>query len=440
MENSVETRLDHVIPPRAHEIEIRALSALIHLGDPKNVRVQTAMLKLDQDCFMQMDHRTIFKLLQELFAKGNPFDFVEFIGIIPNELYDFVSLSVTDHYMFPNHLEHDVAKLLSFRSLRRHLKVLVNAANRGLEEALPEDGIKAIREELQSLSNADSSQHSSIVRSYEVEIDEMLCESDSENVDFPVNIPDLPNVPNRSLITIAGRSGHGKTFFALYLMDAIIDAHPNKQTLYFNLEMHPRVMIERHGILLGARGANRKELIRGAAHILLPKNVSLVSVPMITIEQIESESRIAALKQPICCIVVDYLSLVGSKAKYDAKYLQQNDIAKRLAALSLELNCVVLGLIQVNREFKTRPIGDRCPLTSDASESMGSVHSSSWWIGIDQPQNDDPTDEYQHLFQVACRKNRGDAGLFTLNLKFKNGMFSKYYRPFCPKPIERDGF
>lgn len=436
----METRLDHVIPPRAHEIEIRALSALIHLGDPKNIRVQAAMLKLEDDCFMQMDHRIIFKLLQELFAKGNPFDFVEFITMVPNDQYHLVNTSVTDLYIFPNHLEHDVDKLLSFRSLRRHLKVLVNAANRGLEETLPEDGIKAIREELQSLSNADSSQLASIVRPYEIEIDEMLCESDSENVDFPVNIPDLPNVPNRSLITIAGRSGHGKTFFALYLMDAIIDAHPDRQTLYFNLEMHPRVMIERHAILLGARGATRKELIRGAAHILLPKNVSLVSVPMITIEQIESECRIAALKQSICCIVVDYLSLVGSKAKYDAKYLQQNDIAKRLAALSLELDCVVLGLIQVNREFKTRPIGDRCPLTSDASESMGSVHSSSWWIGIDQPQNDDPTGEYQDLFQIACRKNRGDSGLFTLNLKFKNGMFSKYYRPFCPKPIQRDGF
>ncbi len=436
----METRLDHVMPPRGHEIEIRTLSALIHLGDPKNIRVQAAMLKLEDDCFMQMDHRVIFKLIQQLFAKGNPFDFVEFIGLVPTELYNFVNLSVTDHYMFANHLEHDVDKLLAFRSLRRQLRVLVNAVNRAMEQPLPEDGIAAIREELQGLSNSDHSQFASIVRSYEVEIDEMLCESDNEQVDFPVNIPDLPNVPNRSLITIAGRSGHGKTFFALYLMDAIIDAHQDRQTLYFNLEMHPRVMIERHAILLGARGANRKELIGGAAHLLLPKNVSLVSVPMITIEQIESECRIAALKQPICCIVVDYLSLVGSKAKYEAKYIQQNDIAKRLAALSLELDCVVLGLIQVNREFKNRPIGDRCPLTSDAAESSGSVHSSSWWIGIDQPQNDDNSGEYQNLFQVACRKNRGDSGLFTLNLNFQNGRFSKYFRPFCPKPIDRDGF
>ena len=222
-------------------------------------------------------------------------------------------------------------------------------------------------------------------------------------------------------------------------MDAIIDARPGEQTLYFNLEMHPRVMIERHALLLGARGANRKEVIANAAPKLMQKNVSLVSVPMITIEQIEAESRLAALRQPVCCIVVDYLGLVGSKAKYDAKYQQQNDIAKRLAALSMELDCVVILLAQVNRDFKTRPIGDRCPLTSDAAESSGSVHSSTWWIGIDQPQNDDPSGDYQDLFMVECRKNRGNAN-FSLKFTFKNGMFWKYQKPFSPRPAQPQGF
>jgi replicative DNA helicase len=139
--------------------------------------------------------------------------------------------------------------------------------------------------------------------------------------------------------------------------------------------------------------------------------------------------------------VVDYLGLIGSKARYEAKHLQQADISKRLAALSLELDCVVICLIQVNREFKNRPVGDRCPLTTDASESMGSVYSSSWWIGIDRPEQDDNSGEFQHLFMVACRKNRGDQGNFEFNLKFQNGMFSKWYRPFCPARVSAaDGF
>lgn len=436
----MQTNLKHVNPPRGHEIELRTLSALIHLGDPKNVRVQTAMLQLDRDCFVNNDHRIVFELIQELFAKGKAFDFVDFITLVDGNQYHIVNSAVNEHYLFPNNLEHDVEVLLAYRSLRKQLHTLVNAVNRGLEQTLPDDAIHAIHEELQLLSALNLANNTSIVRSYEDEIDEILTEEIEQQSDFPVNIPGLPRVPNRSLITIAGRSGHGKTFFALYLMDAIIDAHPDKQTLYFNLEMHPRVMIERHAMLLGAHGSTRKELIASVTSQLMAKNVSMVSVPMITIEQIEAESRIAALKKPLCCIVVDYLGLVGSKAKYEAKYIQQNDIAKRLAALSLELDCVVICLIQVNREFKNRPIGDRCPLTSDAAESSGSVHSSSWWLGIDQPQNDDNSGEYKDLFMVECRKNRGDSGMFSLKLKFKNGTFSKYHRPFSPRPIEPDGF
>lgn len=436
----MQPKLPHVTPPRGHEIELRTLSCLIHLGNPKDLRVQQAMLKLDKSCFQDMDHQEVFLLISELFQKGQKFDFVNFISLVADDQYHLMLKATQEEYMFTNLLEHDVEKLLAYRSLRNQLKVLVNTVNSAVEQTLPEDSIISIRDNLQSLSNSDELLQASIVRSLEIIADEMLCEGDLDNVEFRVNIPNLPPVPNRALITIAGRSGHGKTFFALYLMDAIIDAQPGKQTLYFNLEMHERVMMERYARLLGYQGDNRKQLIKNSLPVLLPKGVHLISVPMITIDQIEAESRLAALKQPLCCIVVDYLGLVGSKSKYDRKDLQQGDIAKRLAALSLELDCVVIALIQVNREFKTRPVGDRCPLTSDAAESMGSVHSSSWWIGIDQPQNDDRDPEYQDLFMVQCRKNRGDSGLFSLNLKFKFGRFWEFKRPFAPKLIARDEF
>lgn len=435
MGNSVQHSVNHVTPPRGAEIELRTLSALIQLGDPKNLRVQSAMLQLDKHCFYLIDHQVVYELISDLFANGKPFDIVELMPVIPDDQYHLVSKSIQDAYCTTNRLEHDIDTLLAYRTYRQQLKTLVNTVNRSFEEKLPREAINRIREEIQGLSELDDATQSSIVRPYELEIDAILTEEVEEVVDFLVNISDFPPVPNRALITIAGRSGHGKTFFALYLMDAIINAQPGKQTLYFNLEMHPRVMIERHAILLGSQGANRKELVGNVAHTLLSKNVSLISVPMITIEKIEAECRLAALREPLCCIVVDYLGLIGSKAQYEAKYVQQNDIAKRLAALSMELDCVVICLIQVNREFNKRPIGNRCPITSDAAESSGSVHSSSWWLGIDQPQIDDNSGEYQDLFMVECRKNRGQAGMFSIKLKFKNGQFSKYERPFSVKPI-----
>lgn len=436
------TSLPHVLPPHSTEIELRTLSAMIHLGDPSLLKVQKAMLKLERECFNDSDNRIIFELIEKLFAKKQPFDFVDFISLVPTEQYNLVTSMVHDDYVSTNWLERDVEKLLTYRALRKQLKILVNAVNSSLEATTPEDSIEAISEKLQEITKSHRATRKSYLRSYEVIADEFLAEDYEDNTEIPVDIPGLPPVPNRALITIAGRSGHGKTFFALHLMDKLIDAIPGKQTIYFNLEMDERVMMERHATLLGIKGDSRKSRISNGIATLLPKNVSLVSEPMMTIDEIETESRLASLRQPIAVIVVDYLGLIRSKARSERKDLEQGDIAKRLAALSLELNCVVIALIQVNREFKNRPIGQRCPVTSDASESMGSVHSSSWWIGIDQPQADSSDSEWRDQFLVECRKNRGDAGLFSLKLKFKYGMFSKWERPFCSgyaKP-EPDGF
>lgn len=441
MENSVLASLPYVVPPKAHEIELRALCALIHLGDQNNLRVQKAMLQLDRECFTDIDHKVIFDLIEELFKKGKPFDFVEFITLVSIDQYHIVAESVQDIYMFANHLEHDTEKLLNYRALRKQLRIMVDTVNDCLQTPLPEDSLDLISSGLKGLCQTTSDIRKSIVRTYETIADEFLSEDETDDSEFYVDIPNLPAVPNRALITIAGRSGHGKTFWALYLMDKIIDKHADKQSLYFNLEMHERVMMERHARLLGINGATRREVIANGIHLLMPKNVSLISEPMITIEEIETESRLASLRQPLAAIVVDYLSLIRTKARSESKYQEQNDIAKRLAALSIELNCVVICLVQVNRDNKARPVGDRCPIPTDSAEAMGSVHSSSWWLGIDQPQHDDDSGQYQHLFQVRCRKNRGDAGLFSLDLKFQNGRFWKWERPFCySKKLEPAGF
>jgi len=426
----VQHRLQHIQPPNAGEIELRVISALTYIGECDNLKVQKAMLILDVFCFHNMDYRQMYELIVDLFNQGKEFSFVTFMTLVPKDIYEITYTMVKDDFNGCRYLEDDIQKLLAYRAWRKQVKILVEAVNYSLDATTAEESLTVIADNLQLINKTASTTRKSYLRTYETIADEFLSESDGDNSEFIVDIPDLPAVPNRALITIAGRSGHGKTFFALYLMDKIIDAHPGKQTLYFNLEMHERVMMERHAKILGVQGDNRRETINNAVAQLLTKNVSLISEPMITIDEIETECRLASMRQPIACIVVDYLGLIRSKSKSESKHLEQSDIAKRLAALSLELDCVVIALIQVNRDFKTRPVGDRCPMPQDSAESMGSVHSSSWWLGIDQPQNDDSDPEWADRFFVQCRKNRGDSGMFQLNLKFKYGMFSKYERPF----------
>lgn len=433
--------------PSNYEIELRVLSGLAYLGNIYDLRIQRAMLNLDEDCFLSLELRKLYKIISKLFNKQQDISLASLFGYLPDDLYKYANEFLRLEFYTGNYLESDVNQLITYKTLRNQLRILQDAISESTEALTPEDSLNAIATSLQRISEVSNQGKKSCAVTYEQVADELL--QDEENGDdsqFLVDIEGLPPVPNKSLITIAGRSGHGKTFFTLYLMDAIINAKPGYQTLYFNLEMHERVMLERHALLIGTEGNSRIERIKNALPQLLSKNVYLINKSRISIEEIETEARLAAMRQPIAVIVVDYLGLVTSKAKFDKKQLEQYEIARRLAALARDLNCIVIDPIQVNRDFKSRPIGQRCPFPEDSSESMGSVDSATWWLGIDRPSRDSEEPQWKDLFMVQCRKSRVDEGegLFSLLLKFKDGRFSKWEKPFSSayslKPSSQIGF
>lgn len=430
-------KLNHIKPPKASNIELRVIGGLIAIGNPNDLKVQNALMRLTDDCFYEYELRILFNIIKKLIAENQNFDIVNFIDHIPNDVSKYIGEFSHAAYYTAVYLEHDIDELLSYKILRKQLIILVNAVNESVNAVTVKESLDSIANHMRGLSLTLSSNTTiaCALESYEMMINEILSMSYTNNAEFVVDIPNLPSVPNQSLITIAGRSGHGKTEFALYFMDKICDVFPEKQALYFNLEMNKYVLLERHAKLLGSKGSNRIEIIKDKLPELMCKNLSYINMPMISIEEIETICRLAFLKAPISVIVIDYIGLVNSKSRFERKDLEQSNIAKRLAALSLDLNCVVLALIQANREGIKRPIGERCPIPSDASESMGTVHSSSWWLGIDRPGLDDENrSELHNLFQVRCRKNRGEHGCFKIDLKLSNGRFYKWDVPFCNKP------
>ncbi|EHL31827.1 DnaB-like helicase C-terminal domain-containing protein [Legionella drancourtii] len=235
------------------------------------------------------------------------------------------------------------------------------------------------------------------------------------------SIDELLQMPNRSLITIAGRSGHGRSFFALYLMDKLIEAQLHKQALYFNLEMPSEVIFERHALLLGAQGNSFKEIMLNARPKLTLKNVGVVSNPYITSSEIASVCTEAATRDEIGVIVVDGIDIVHMNDKYP-----KEAIAEKLAALAMELNCIIITTIPANTFDieKNRLIGNRSPLPREVEESIGTFQASNWWLSIDRPQLDTEDRLYKGLFQVRCQKNQSTGNLFSLDLTFVNGRFS----------------
>lgn len=412
----------HVKPPFSLDIETRVIGTLLNIAQPFDIRVQEAMLLLDAACFHNIDTRELFLLIEQYYQKGEEFSFITLSAVIPQEQFNFFSGTLREGYYSANSLEHDVAVLNDYKTWRFQLKVLVDTINSSLGQDLAADGLSVIANSLSDL-NKSSASVKKIDRTMEQIIHDILSEKRTTPATIKVDIPGLPPVPTQDMIVIAGRSGAGKTLFGLYLMESIGKAMPHKAMIYYNLEMNESTMVERYAMLLGHRGADEVATIKSASAELLTRNLHLVSEKNLTIEQIQTHARTLSLRNPISVIVVDYLALVSSKTKYERHDLLQNAIAKALASLAGELKCTVILLTQINRDIKNRKVGERCPVPTDSAESMGSVHSATWWLGIDRPEIDSDDPEFKELFQVVNRKNRiGE--LFFLQLNVKTGYFS----------------
>ncbi len=412
-------------PKSNRSIEIRVLGALLTIGNPTDIRCQEIMSNIDLGCFYHHATKTIFTLIKTCFEKNHNFDYMIIESMIPTEIFSFYTMFYEEKYCTVNHIQQDIKDLLILKALRKQLPLLLEALIDCYDESLPITCYELLSNCLHNLSINDTKQSNQQVEPYSKIIDRILTCNEEEESSITIDLKDFPAIPKNQMITIAGRSGVGKSYYALFLMHKIAQQQPNKTCLYFNLEMKPETLVVRHSKLVTDTGLNDKEKVDNAASTLLEGNFNIITNQYITVEEIEIISRIESMKNPLSVIVIDYIGLVKTKQKYDvmAKHLEQSSIAQRLASLAGSLNCIVICLLQVNRDHKNRRIGDKCPYPTDSAESMGCERSSALWLGIDQPQIDSEEECYKDLFVVKNRKSREETGLFTHYLHFKDGKF-----------------
>lgn len=407
-------------------IENRVLGALIALGVYTSMDAQKAFLSLDMSCFSNHERRELFAFIKSQADKFQPFDEISLLSKLPERLTSTFAEVIANGYLTTNLLEHDIKCLKELSLLRKilsHLHKFINFCTNCNEL---DECMNQYQNLIAEISKVHLSNDKPYIETYEQIIDSILSGDESIPSTIRTELTTWPAFPNSSMITIAGRSGTGKTFLGIYLLEHLMRVLPEKQALYFNLEMQPAQMINRHAIILngGAQGsATMRQTINEQLPTLLARDIRLITRPAITIEEIETICRIESAKKPVGVIVIDYIGLVKTYRRYDSRHIEQGEIAQRLAGLALDLNCIVLTLLQVNRDHKNRPAGDKAPFPTDAADSTGCERSSYWWLGIDQPQVDSDEPQFKDLFIVKNRKNRGDTGYFTIYMHFKNGCF-----------------
>lgn len=236
------------------------------------------------------------------------------------------------------------------------------------------------------------------------------------------------DIQEHDLVVIAARPGIGKTGFALNLLEDLSD---NYKCIYFNMEMTQQQMYRRlvsinSSIAMGFQ-------IKSASDYQLQKikescsNISKKKIEIITCSQNIRTIRTKIVKDSLkghTIVFIDYIGLINDVERGRSSYERITDIMKELRRISLDYNCTIFVLAQVNRNSEREK--DKTPKISDLKES-GEIEQSASQILILHDENYYKAFENRNSdIQLIIGKNRnGKKGLIDFTYDQENQRFEE---------------
>lgn len=238
----------------------------------------------------------------------------------------------------------------------------------------------------------------------------------------------------KELIILAARPAMGKSAFALNIATNMA-IKSGKSVAIFSLEMGSEQIasrmfasvgqIEATHLRTGKLDHNDWKRVNEAMSQLGNTNIYIDDTPGITTREIRSKCRrLANSSQGLDAIIIDYLQLIDSSAKYAGnRAMEVGEVSRELKKLAMELDVPIIALAQLSRQLESRE--NKRPLLSDLKESGGIEQDADIVMFL---YNDDyykrPKDvPASSVMEVIISKNRsGSTG--TVELVFDRGFLS----------------
>ena len=355
--------------------------------------------ELDREDFYVESHILIYDVLKELNDQGTPID----ITIVSDRLENNKTLTSVGNIDYlieiinsvPNAANVDYyIKIVNEKSiLRRLIKVSNDISNTSYTSDEPvvdilDNAESKILDVVKKRRTTEFKSIQDVVFKAQSDL-EMLSENKNEITGLATGFYELDKLTSglheNEFIIIAARPAMGKTAFALN-MATNIAKHTKKSVAMFTLEMSAEQLVNRMLSSLGQidyskfRNGNFdnndwKKLSEGVSQ-LADTNIKIDDTPGITVSDIRSKCRrLAASKEGLALVVIDYLQLISGSAR-NANNRQQevSEISRSLKMMALELHVPVIALAQLSRAVEGRP--DKRPIMSDLRES-GSIEQDA---------------------------------------------------------------
>ena len=402
--------LPGTVMPFSAEAEQAVLGAV--LLEPDCLSTVAEMLPR-ADYFYQVNNRTIYSAMLDMFTAGQPVDLVTLLEHLREEenfdegsgkvylmqLAELVpSISNVEAYAKIVRDKYDVSvsnveRYCTIVRDRYDLRMLIQAARGILDDAMEDTGETSLLLDSAEQRIFDIRQGKALKgleRLNEVlfETFERLDRLNSPDKDLyrgiPTGIRELDNTItglNRSdLVIIGARPGMGKTSFALNIArHAAITA--GKRVAFFSLEMSKEQLASRiisTEALVGGTKLRTGDLTEGewtrlveAGDILSKADLYLDDSPGITVP--EMKAKVRRLKN-VDLVIIDYLQLMNSAKRIDNRVQEISEITRSLKIMAKELNIPVVTLAQLARAGEKRQ--EHRPVLSDLRDS-GSIEQDA---------------------------------------------------------------
>ena len=348
--------------------------------------------RLAPEVFYLQRHRVVFRVIRELFTRGEPADIIS----VANRLDELGDTERAGGRLYLNELLTRAATATSleyYSGIVRRKAILRSLIEAGGQIA--EYGYDEVSETDQVLDRAESLifqiTESSLDRSYFL-VNDFLYEhigsleelhrdpSKHKLRGFSTGFRELDDLTSglqrSDLIIVAGRPGTGKTSLALsFARQAAIR---DKAALgIFSLEMTKEQLLERllcgeakvslHRLRGGYVPAPKWRDIASAASKFQKSTIVIDDTPGVSVLEIRAKARRMAAQYGLDMIIVDYIQLVEAGIRTDLREQEIAYISRSLKKLARELNVPVVAVSQLSRAVERRE--SKRPMLSDLRES-----------------------------------------------------------------------
>lgn len=376
------------VPPHSVDAERAVLGGI--LLDNASLNTVTEMITADD--FYAAGHQELFRVMQELFARGEPLDTVTVrSGLVTKSKLQLVGgdeylLGLTNTIPTVANIEAHARIVREKAVVRRLILACHEVAATGYgdygeierfldsaEKAVFDVAKERVRHPYEHLKDV-------VVRTFE-EITAASLRKD--------RITGLPTGFDRldfmtagmhpgDLIIVAGRPGMGKTSLALNVgINACVAS--KKTVAVFSLEMTKEQLASR--MLCGEARVDAGRLRTGrltrddwpplanAAGVLSELPIYIDDTPGLTLMELRAKARRLRSEAGLGLIIIDYLQLMRAGVRTDSREQEISEISRSLKGLAKELSLPIVALSQLNRGVETRGTKDKRPLLADLRES-----------------------------------------------------------------------